>query len=106
MLAISMSPKSSCDKFLGERFCERISTLRGAGRLVIGVTTLGSNGTLVVSLELIIVCDLLWHCWCTGEAKIGWDNSAGILFQQPWQLHLKVQEFELFENCVENIPDV
>jgi hypothetical protein len=59
MLAVSMSQKSSCDKFLGERFCEHIGTLGGAGRLVIGVTTLGSNGALVVSLALIIVCDLV-----------------------------------------------
>jgi hypothetical protein len=58
MLAVSMSQKSSCDKFLGERFCERIGTLGGAGRLVIGVTTLGSNGA-VVYLVLIIICDLV-----------------------------------------------
>jgi hypothetical protein len=62
MLAFSMTQKSSCDKFLGERFCERIGTLGGAGRLVIGVT--------IVFLALIIVCDLVWHCWCTEEAKI------------------------------------
>jgi hypothetical protein len=51
-----MSQKSFWDKFLGERLCERIGTLGGAGRLVIGVTTLGSNGVLVVSLALIFVC--------------------------------------------------
>jgi hypothetical protein len=79
MLAVYMSQKSSCDNFLGERFCERIGTLGGAGRLVIGVTTLRSNGALVVSLALIIVCDIVWHCWCTGEAKIGWDKLAGIV---------------------------
>jgi hypothetical protein len=79
MLAVSMSPKSSCDKFLGERFCERIRTLGGAGRLIIGMTTLGSNGALVVSLVLIIVCDLVWRCWCTGEANIGWGKLAGIM---------------------------
>jgi hypothetical protein len=49
MLAVSMSQKSYWDKFRGERFCERLGTLGGAGRLVIGVTTLGSNGALVVS---------------------------------------------------------
>jgi hypothetical protein len=80
MLAVSMSQKSSCEKSLGEIFCERIGTLKGESRPVIGVTTLGSNGALVVSLALIIVCDLVWHCWCTGEAKIGWDKLAGILF--------------------------
>jgi hypothetical protein len=74
-----MSQKSSCNKLLGERFCERIGTLGGAGRPVIGVTTLGSNGALVVSPLLIIVCDLVWHWWCTVEAKIGWDKLAGIL---------------------------
>jgi hypothetical protein len=79
MLAISMSQKSFCNKFLGERFYDFISTLGGAGRLVIGVTTLGSNGVLVVSLVLIIVCDLVWRCWCTGEAKIGWDKLEGIV---------------------------
>jgi hypothetical protein len=67
------------DKFRGERFCERIGTLGGAGRLVIGMTTLGSNGSLVVSCEFIIVCDLVWHLWGMGEAKIGLDDSAGIV---------------------------
>jgi hypothetical protein len=75
-----MSQKSSCDKFLGERFCERIGTLGGASRSVIGVTTLGSNGAFVVYLALIIVCDLVWHCWCIVEANIGWDDSAWIVF--------------------------
>jgi hypothetical protein len=63
---------------MGEIFCERIGTLRGAGRVVIGVTTLRSNAALVVSLVLIIVCDLVWH-WYMGEAKIGWDKLAGIV---------------------------
>jgi hypothetical protein len=44
-----MPKKSSWDKFRGERFCERFGTLGGDGRLVIGVTTLGSNGVLVMS---------------------------------------------------------
>jgi hypothetical protein len=79
MLAVSMYQKSSCDKFLGERFCERVGTLGGACQLVIGVTTLGSNGALVVSLVLIIVCDIVWRGWCKGEAKIGWDKLAGIV---------------------------
>jgi uncharacterized protein YqgC (DUF456 family) len=80
MLADFMSQKSSCDKFLGERSYERIGTLRGVGRTVIGVTTLGSNCALVVSLASIIVCDLVWHRFYTGEVRIGWDNVAGILF--------------------------
>jgi hypothetical protein len=65
MLADSMSQKSSCDKFLGEIFCERVGTLVGATQPVIVVTTLGSNGALVVSSELIIGCDLVWYCFCT-----------------------------------------
>jgi hypothetical protein len=77
-----MSQKTSCDKFLGEIFCERIGTLRGASRPVIGVTTIRSNGALVVSSALIIVFNLVWHCWCSGEANIGWDKSAGILFSE------------------------
>jgi hypothetical protein len=76
MLAVSMSQKSSCDKFLGERFCERVGTLGGAGRVVIGVTTLGGNGALVVSLLLSIACYLFWRC--TGEAKIGRDKLEWI----------------------------
>jgi hypothetical protein len=70
MLSVSMSQKSSRDKFLGERFCEPVT----------GVTTLRSNCALVVSLALILVCDLVWPCWGTGEANIGWDKFAGILF--------------------------
>jgi hypothetical protein len=46
------------------------------------VTTFGSNDALFVSLVLIIVCDLVWHCWCKGEAKIGWDKFAGISFSR------------------------
>jgi hypothetical protein len=62
---------------MGERLCERVGTLGGAGRGVIGVTTLGDNGALIVSLVLIIACDLLWRR--TGEAKIGWDKLVGIV---------------------------
>jgi uncharacterized protein YqgC (DUF456 family) len=80
MLADSMSQKSSCDKFMGERFCERIGTLGGASRPVIGVITLRSYGVLVVSSVSIIVCDLVWYRFCAGEVKIGWDKSAGLLF--------------------------
>jgi hypothetical protein len=80
MLAVSMSQMSCCDKFRGERFCEHIGTLEGASWPVIGVTTLGSNGALVVSSVLIIVCDIVWHCCCTEESKIGLDNSEGIVF--------------------------
>jgi hypothetical protein len=79
MLADSMSQKSSCEKFLGERFCEPIGTLGGATRPVIGVTTLGSNGALVLYSALIIVCDLVWYRCCTGEVKIGWDELEGLL---------------------------
>jgi hypothetical protein len=54
MFAVSVFQKSSCDKFLGERFCESVGTLRGAARPVIGVITLGSNGVLVFPLVLIV----------------------------------------------------
>jgi hypothetical protein len=54
-----MPQKLSCDKFLGERFCERFGTLGGATRPVIGVTTLGSYGVVVVSPVLSIVCDIV-----------------------------------------------
>jgi hypothetical protein len=64
---------------MGDRFCERIGTFGGTGRVVIGMTTLGSNGAWVVFLVLINVCDLVWRCCCTGEAKIGWDKLAGIV---------------------------
>jgi hypothetical protein len=75
-----MSQKSFCDKFRGERFCGRVGTLGGAARLVIGVTTLGSNGVVVVSLVLIIVCDIVLYCCCMGEVIFGWDKTAGLLF--------------------------
>jgi hypothetical protein len=58
-LADSMSQKLSCDKLLGERFCERVGTLGGAARPVSGVTTFGSNGMVVVSPVLIFVCHLV-----------------------------------------------
>jgi hypothetical protein len=58
MFDVSMFQKSSCDKFLGERFCESVGTLGGAARPVIGVITLGSNGVLVSPAMLIFVCDL------------------------------------------------
>jgi hypothetical protein len=49
MWEMSMPQKSFWDKSRGERLCERCGTLGGAGRLVIGVTTLGNNGVLVMS---------------------------------------------------------
>jgi hypothetical protein len=58
MLADFMSRKLSCDKFLGEILCDHVGSLGGAARPVIGVTTLGSNGMVVVSPVLIIVCHL------------------------------------------------
>jgi hypothetical protein len=59
MFAVYMFQKSSCDKFLGERFCESVDILGGSARPVIGVITLGSNGVLVVTSVLIVVCDLV-----------------------------------------------
>jgi hypothetical protein len=51
MWAVSMPQKSSWDKLRGERFRDRVVTLGGEGLGVIGVTTLGSNGELVMSQE-------------------------------------------------------
>jgi hypothetical protein len=48
MLAVSMFQKSSCENFLGERLCVRAGTIGDAAWPVIGVTTLGSNGVLLV----------------------------------------------------------
>jgi hypothetical protein len=49
MWAVSISQNSSWDKFWGESLCERVGTLRGDGRSVRGVTTLGGNGALGMS---------------------------------------------------------
>jgi hypothetical protein len=48
MWEVSMPQNSSCDKLRGERFRDRMGTLGGEGLRVIGVTTLGSNGELVM----------------------------------------------------------
>jgi hypothetical protein len=49
MWAVSMPQKSSWDKLREERLRERVDILGGDGLRVIGVTTLGSNGELVMS---------------------------------------------------------
>jgi hypothetical protein len=59
MVEVSMFHKSSCDKFLGERFCVRAGTLGDASWPVIGVTTLGSNGMLLAVFAVIGICDLV-----------------------------------------------
>jgi hypothetical protein len=46
MWAVSIPQKSSWDKLRGESFRERVGTLGGDGRSVLGVTTLGGNGML------------------------------------------------------------
>jgi hypothetical protein len=46
MWAESIPQKSSYDKLRGESLCERVGTLGGVGRSVLGVTTLGGNGAL------------------------------------------------------------
>jgi hypothetical protein len=46
MWALSIPPKSSWDKLQGESLCERVGTLGGDGRSVLGVITLGGNGAL------------------------------------------------------------
>jgi hypothetical protein len=55
MLAVSIPQKSSCDKLRGDRLRERVGTLGGDGRSDLGVTTLGSNGTLGMACVLIVV---------------------------------------------------
>jgi hypothetical protein len=54
-----MFQKSSCDKFLGERFCVLAGTLRDAAWPVIYVNTFGSNGVLRALFTLIGLCDLV-----------------------------------------------
>jgi hypothetical protein len=49
MWAVFMTQESCWDKLRGERFRERVGTLGGDGLRVIGVTTLVSNGALVMS---------------------------------------------------------
>jgi hypothetical protein len=49
MWAVSIPQKSFWDRLRGERFCERVGTLGGDGLSVLGVTTLGSDGALVMS---------------------------------------------------------
>jgi hypothetical protein len=49
MGAVSIPQKSFWDRLWGKRFCERVGTLGGDGLSVLGVTTLGSNGALVMS---------------------------------------------------------
>jgi hypothetical protein len=48
MWAVSILQNSFCDKLRGERFCDCVVTLEGDGLSVLGVTTLGSNGALVM----------------------------------------------------------
>jgi hypothetical protein len=48
MCAVSMPQKSFWEKLWGERFRERVGTLQGYQLRVIMVTTLGSNGALVI----------------------------------------------------------
>jgi hypothetical protein len=55
MLAVSVSQKSSCDNFQGERFRRGAGALRDAARPVIGVTTLGRNDVLLVVHGLVFV---------------------------------------------------
>jgi hypothetical protein len=49
MCAVSIPQKSSWEKLRGESLCERVVTLGGDGRNVLGVTTLGGNGALDLS---------------------------------------------------------
>jgi hypothetical protein len=49
MCSVSMPQKLYWDKLRGERFRERVGTLGGDGVRVLSVTTIGSNGALVMS---------------------------------------------------------
>jgi hypothetical protein len=49
MWAVFIPQKLSWDKLRGESLCERVGTLGGDGRSVVGVTTLGGNGALEMS---------------------------------------------------------
>jgi hypothetical protein len=93
---VSMPQKSSWEKLRGTRFCERIGTLGGAGQLVIGVTTLGSNGALVC-----LVCELLFDILSVTagaweKLRLDWIIQRGMCAQRPWQVQLEVREFEPF----------
>jgi hypothetical protein len=58
------------NKFWGESLREQVGTLGGDGRCVLGVTTLGGNGTLGMSCVRIDVCDLICRDMGKGEFKI------------------------------------
>jgi hypothetical protein len=49
MCAVSMPQKSCWDKLHGDSRRDRVGTLGGDGRSVLGVTTLGGNDALVMS---------------------------------------------------------
>jgi hypothetical protein len=49
MWDVSIPQNSYWDKLWGESLCERVGTLRGDGRSVLGVTTLGGNGAWTMS---------------------------------------------------------
>jgi hypothetical protein len=54
----------------GGSLCERVGTLGGDGRSVLGMTTLGGNGALDMSCVRIVVCDLVCRDRVMGEFKI------------------------------------
>jgi hypothetical protein len=70
MWDVSIPQKSYWDKLRGESIRERVGTLGGDGRSVLGVTTLGGNGTLGFFCVWIIVCDLVCRDMGMGEFKI------------------------------------
>jgi hypothetical protein len=49
MWAVSIPQKLYWDKLRGKSLCERVGTLGGDGRSVLGVTTLGGNGEFGMS---------------------------------------------------------
>jgi hypothetical protein len=75
--AVSMPQKSCWDKLRGDSLQDRVGTLGGDKHSVLGVTTLGCNGALVMFCVRIVVCDLVCHSGGMGEANVGLDDSAG-----------------------------
>jgi hypothetical protein len=49
MCAVSMPHKSCWDKLRGDSLRDQVGTLGGDGGSVLGMTTLGGNGSLVMS---------------------------------------------------------
>jgi hypothetical protein len=58
MWDVSIPQKLSWDKLRGESLRERVGTLGGDWRSILGMATLGGNGALEMYCVCIVVCDL------------------------------------------------